>query len=403
MTGFGYAGRRGLATLAAAALILATAPGPARADDSSIGIDIWNGRGAYGGPATVQFILTTGTAGFPLMNDTAYAAAAEHGLARIDLLADGVLVGTTTGQPWTVAWDPSARPEAPVRLTARSYDRAGHSAETVFTSKVDHTAPKLKVHQNGFVRAGGEVAVEATDASGFGRVELLAGDRVVDSTGTATSVLHWDRSAVDGPAALAVRARDIAGNVAEFRRAVLVDNDAPAFGVTPAAGASVRGTVAFTATGVRDASGLGSLEVRFSGTWFGSSPAAPRVARVDTRRYADGKQVVQCVGYDRAGNTATVSRTVTVDNHAPAVSFAKAPKNKGKVRKNFTVTAKATDRFGVARVQLLVDGKVVATDTKASYRFTVSPKKYGKKFTVLLRAYDKAGNVRSSSKRTYRR
>ena len=59
----------------------------------------------------------------------------------------------------------------------------------------------------------------------------------------------------------------------------------------------------------------------------------------------------------------------------------------------FTVTAKATDRFGVARVQLLVNGKVVATDTKAGYRFTVEPEKYGKRFTVLLRAYDKAGNV----------
>lgn len=268
---------------------------------------------------------------------------------------------------------------------------------------MDHTAPALRVHQNGFIRAGGEVGVEVTDASGLGRVELLAGDRVVDSTGTATSVLHYDRAAVDGPASLRVRARDVAGNVAEVRRAVLVDNVAPAFGITPAAGAYVQGTVAFTATGVRDASGLGSLEVRFGGTWFGSSPAAPKVAKVDTRRYADGKQVVQCTGYDRAGNTTTVSRTVTLDNHAPAVSFGKAPKNKAKVRKDFTVTAKATDRFGVARVQLLINGKVVATDSQAGYRFTVRPKKYGKKFTVLLRAYDKAGNVKSSSKRTYRR
>jgi hypothetical protein len=39
-------------------------------------------------------------------------------------------------------------------------------------------------------------------------------------------------------------------------------------------------------------------------------------------------------------------------------------------------------------------GKVVATDAKAGYQFTLNPKKYGKKFTVQMRAYDKAGNVR---------
>jgi hypothetical protein len=57
----------------------------------------------------------------------------------------------------------------------------------------------------------------------------------------------------------------------------------------------------------------------------------------------------------------------------------------------------------VAKVQLLVNGKVVATDVKAGYSFTLNPKKYGKKFTVQLRAYDRAGNVRYSGKLSYRR
>jgi hypothetical protein len=52
---------------------------------------------------------------------------------------------------------------------------------------------------------------------------------------------------------------------------------------------------------------------------------------------------------------------------------------------------------------LLVNGKAVKTDTTAGYAFTVNPKKYGKKFTVRVRAYDKAGNVKYSSTRTYKR
>jgi hypothetical protein len=161
--------------------------------------------------------------------------------------------------------------------------------------------------------------------------------------------------------------------------------------------------VTFTATGVRDASGIGSLEVGFAGTWDSSEPKAPKVARVDTRGITDGLKAVQCTAFDRAGNITTIKRTVTLDNHAPTVTFAKAPKNKARVSRNFPVTAKVTDRYGIARVQVLVNGKVVATDSKAGYRFTINPKKYGKTFTVHLRAYDKAGNLKNSSKRTYRR
>jgi hypothetical protein len=94
---------------------------------------------------------------------------------------------------------------------------------------------------------------------------------------------------------------------------------------------------------------------------------------------------------------------VQIDNTLPTVSLTKAPKNKAKLTKKVTLKAKASDKYGVTKVQLLVNGKVVASDTKAGYQFTLNPKKYGKKFTVQLRAYDKAGNVRYSTKRSYRR
>jgi hypothetical protein len=63
----------------------------------------------------------------------------------------------------------------------------------------------------------------------------------------------------------------------------------------------------------------------------------------------------------------------------------------------------ASDRNGVGRVQLFVNGKVVATDVKAGYAFALNPKKYGKNFTVQLRAYDRAGTARTTGKLHYRR
>ena len=99
----------------------------------------------------------------------------------------------------------------------------------------------------------------------------------------------------------------------------------------------------------------------------------------------------------------TGSRDVIVDNTLPALKITKAPRIKSKLKKTTTVTSAAGGRNGVARVQLLVNGKLVATDSKAGYSFALNPKKYGKTFSVQLRAYDRAGNVRYTGKLTYYR
>jgi hypothetical protein len=398
--------RRTTALLTSAALLAGAAPSPARADDTSdpLYASIWNLRGAYGVPATVQFTLEVGDQHiYPLLNEQSYAAAAAHGLARIDLLADGQVVGTTTGAPWSITWDSGGFPEGPVLLTARAHDQAGRTRDLGIRSAVDHTPPTLRVEQNGYIRAGGVVGVDAADVSRIDRIDLLAGDRVVDSARISFTPLYWDRNAVDGPEKLTVRARDTAGNVTEYRRSVLVDSVAPAVTITPAAGAFLRGTSTFKITKLRDASGVGIFEVVIDGSAWSGEPSARRIVPVDTRRMPDGPQTAWTWVYDRAHNLTKSRRTVTIDNHAPTVAYLKAPRNNARVTKTFPVTAKAADRYRVARVQLLVNGKVAATDSTAGYRFTINPRKYGKKFTVQLRAYDWAGNVKYSGKRTYRR
>ncbi|WP_043511924.1 MULTISPECIES: Ig-like domain-containing protein [unclassified Actinoplanes] len=103
------------------------------------------------------------------------------------------------------------------------------------------------------------------------------------------------------------------------------------------------------------------------------------------------------------GQTSTATRTVVVDNTKPAIAISKAPANGAKLTGSAAVTAAASDRNGIARVELLVNGKPVATDTRAGYAFTLNPARYGKTFTVQLRAYDRAGNIQYSSRRTYHR
>ncbi|GLW30054.1 Ig-like domain-containing protein [Actinoplanes regularis] len=115
----------------------------------------------------------------------------------------------------------------------------------------------------------------------------------------------------------------------------------------------------------------------------------------------DGPHTLTWRVQDKVGNTTVVKRTVTVDNTRAKVAFASAPKNTAKVIGTVEVTASASDKYGVARVQLLVNGKVVATDTKAAYRFSADTRKYGKAIKIQLRAYDRAGNVSATSTHTW--
>jgi hypothetical protein len=94
---------------------------------------------------------------------------------------------------------------------------------------------------------------------------------------------------------------------------------------------------------------------------------------------------------------------VKVDNRAPTVRFDRAPGNKAKVKGTVKITAAANDYYGVHRVELLLNGKVVQTDRVRGFSFTVNPKRYGRTMTVQLRAVDNAGNATLSARRTWSR
>ncbi|MEU8658778.1 galactose oxidase-like domain-containing protein [Actinoplanes philippinensis] len=117
----------------------------------------------------------------------------------------------------------------------------------------------------------------------------------------------------------------------------------------------------------------------------------------------DGTATMTVRVYDSLNNLTQITRKVVVDNRKPTVRITGWPANNSKLRKKVTISASAADKNGIARVELLIDGKVAAVDGKAAYRLTLNPAKYGKKFTVQLRAYDRAGNAVYSAKRTYRR
>jgi hypothetical protein len=327
--------------------------------------------------------------------------------ARIEVSAGDTVIGAADAEPWTIPWDTSGY-DGKITLTARSWDTAGNQGSAYSRVWADHTGPSLAVafdFADGYLRAGGDVIVTAKDPAWVPSVELLVDGKVVSSANTDGTPLRlrWDRAAKNGRSTMTVRAYDTPGNVSTLTRTVIVDNDAPAVTVSPKANAKVRGLLAVTVTSTKDATGLAYLSTNLACTSYGITWKAPWTVKIDTRLCRDGKYTLPIDVRDKGGNQTLVKRSITVDNTKPAVKLSTAPKNKSKLRKKTKFAASASDANGVSRVELLVNGKSVAVDRKAGYSFTIDPKKYGKKFTVGLRAYDQAGNVAYSSKRTYRR
>ncbi|AEV85753.1 Protein sidekick-2 [Actinoplanes sp. SE50] len=178
-----------------------------------------------------------------------------------------------------------------------------------------------------------------------------------------------------------------------------VDLSGPVVTVTPGDRTLVHGSRFTTAVTATDPSGIGRSYL--TGADGAGLPFSYPSATVPAG--ADGDRTVTWIVLDSLGNQSTASSTVIVDNTAPAVTFGKAPRNGARIARTTTITAAASDRNGIARVQLLVNGKPVADDTRAAFAFVLNPAKYGRKFTVQIRAYDRAGNSRSTSRRTYHR
>jgi subtilisin family serine protease len=85
----------------------------------------------------------------------------------------------------------------------------------------------------------------------------------------------------------------------------------------------------------------------------------------------------------------------TVD---PVTSFA-SPGGSAPVRDTVTVVARASDDIGIAKVQLLADGRVVGTDRVAPYSFGWRTSGRGAAVTLGLRTHDRGGNVATATRR----
>lgn len=317
---------------------------------------------------------------------------------RVDALDGGSDIQLESDPPRTYTWNAVSAATSPQFVL---HDLAGNTKTLSTGYVVDDQAPVIAQVDfagkystgrldTGTGWVGGVSTLKPTiqDASAIARTEWKV-NGVLKSSSPAFS---WDaRTLSASTATVQLQVWDTAGNTSSKSFKVSIDKTGPTMTIAPGQKALIRGTSYVTSVKASDAHGVAVA------TYQGKSGSV----RLSSGK--DGAKTITWVAVDKLGNSASATRTVIVDNTAPTFKVTKAPKNKSKLAKKVAFAASASDHNGVAKVQLLVNGKVKSTDTKAGYSFVLDPKKYGKTFTVQLRAYDKAGNVRSSGKLTYHR
>ncbi|MBM2619245.1 S8 family serine peptidase [Actinoplanes sp. LDG1-06] len=141
----------------------------------------------------------------------------------------------------------------------------------------------------------------------------------------------------------------------------------------------VRGRVTVTASAA-DQHGVSRVQLYAGGRLIATDTTAPYSFAWQSAPRT-GLVPLELRVYDRRGNLTVVRRTVRADNTAPALRLVKSGR---------TVTARAADPSGIARLELVVNGKVTARSVAATRRFTLPARAR----TVVVRAVDRAGNVR---------
>jgi hypothetical protein len=139
------------------------------------------------------------------------------GIARVDLLANGVKVASATVAPYAFSWDSTKVPNGGATLSATAYDSAGNSASasesvTVANNTQPPTVAISSPASGSTVKGTVAVNVSASSSVGVSRVDLKANGTLVGSATIAPFAFSWDTTKVpDGSVILSASAYNTAG------------------------------------------------------------------------------------------------------------------------------------------------------------------------------------------------
>jgi len=264
---------------------------------------------------------------------------------------------------------------------AASGENFALKAWTTSGTPTDTTPPTVSITAPAAASTvSGSVTVSATAADNVGVVGvqfLLDGANLgTEDTASPYSVTWNTATAANGSHTLSARARDAAGNTATASVTVTVNNPdttPPTVSISaPANGATVLATITVSAT-ASDNVGVAGVQFQLDGANLGAEDTtAPYSVSWNSTTVANGSHTLSAIARDAAGNKATATITVTVNNPVPdttppTVSIT-SPATGATVSGTISVSANASDNVGVVGVQFQLDGaNLGAEDTTSPY------------------------------------
>jgi len=195
---------------------------------------------------------------------------------------------------------------------------------------IDNVPPQIGaingVSDGGTASGTANISASASDNLAVTSFTLAIGGTQVASSANGSLSYDWDTTAqADGSYTLVFTARDAAGNTDTETYEVTIGNGTPADTEDPVIssitgvsdGGTASGTANINATAT-DNVGVTEFTLQIGGTEVASESGGSLAYGWDTTAVADDDYTLVFSARDAAGNSATATYTVTVDNSAPA-------------------------------------------------------------------------------------
>ncbi|MGC3999502.1 MAG: Ig-like domain-containing protein [Anaeromyxobacter sp.] len=379
------------------------------------------------GDATAPTVsLTAPAAGATLTGVVTLSATASDnvGVAKVDFLAGTTVIGTDTTSPYSVSWDSTSLANGSYAITAKAYDAAGNvatsSAVTATVSNSSYASFYPSMYLRGTCNSWG-----ATDMV---KVATYTWQADVTFSGAADDRFKFDVYAnwatnfgdngKDGVAGAGEGDIAVTGGAGTYRvtfndstKAYTVvktggDTTVPTVALSaPAAGATLTGAVAVTAT-ASDNVGVTKVEFYAGAALLGTATASPWTITWTTTGDANGTYSLTAKAYDAAGNSAvSAARSVTVSNTTPDTTnptvALSAPAAGAILTGAVTVSATASDNKGVTKVEFYAGTTLIGTATASPYSLSWNTAGIANgTYALTAKAYDAAANNATSAARS---
>jgi len=296
-----------------------------------------------------------------------------------------------------------------VNYTIVAFDYAGNVATMDIYSYTiaDNYAPIARIDEpSGGSYLSGEVNVTVVgNDTNMNQIELsINGTTVLRSNSSATLMFKWNSTNFkDGTYVLRLTASDKAGNIAEQKIDVTIDNTSPqAIIQVPSNGTYLRGVIPMKIVG--NDTNLYKIELYISGnlvqTWHQASSEI--TYDWNTTAYANGFCPVKLVVYDKAQHNVETEVSVIIDNSPPTIKIPTWAPEEPSTFQVILVTVEINDNLedNIQNVTLWYVNSTSSewqfeemTPVGGKWIFIMPDQKDDTVIRFYIESYDKAGNI----------